>query len=304
MKHNNIIYKYYYQTYMKKNLWLIWIIMLVPFILFPQKQTFIQPLPAQKSISSLNNDNPEVNAEYVKALQKYEALIKEYPGEKKLYYNIGNLNYLNGDTESALKNYQNSLIDSDPNLKAHTLYNMGNTLYQMGDLQKSVELFKEALILAPDDEDIRHNYELSKRILEQQPPQEHKDQNQDKKERDKEQNQNKENQQSQEGEKQEQESESVEKKNNEEGDEKPEQSENGEEQDEKEQENSQNQDGDENNKEEQNQQQSESTIQEQKEKQLGREEAEAILNALKADESNLKPRKYKSMRRIKLEKDW
>ena len=88
MKHNNIIYKYYYQTYMKKNLWLIWIIMLVPFILFPQKQTFIQPLPAQKSISSLNNDNPEVNAEYVKALQKYEALIKEYPGEKKLYYNI------------------------------------------------------------------------------------------------------------------------------------------------------------------------------------------------------------------------
>mgnify|MGYP000114233338 CR=1 FL=1 len=31
--------------------------MLVPFILFPQKQTFIQTLPVQKSISSLNNDN-------------------------------------------------------------------------------------------------------------------------------------------------------------------------------------------------------------------------------------------------------
>ena len=60
MKHNNIIYKYYYQTYMKKNLWLIWIIMLLPFILFPQKQNSSQPLPAQKSKSSLNNDNPEV----------------------------------------------------------------------------------------------------------------------------------------------------------------------------------------------------------------------------------------------------
>ena len=33
-------------------------------------------------------------------------------------------------------------------------------------------------------------------------------------------------------------------------------------------------------------------------------EAEAILNALKADESNLKPRKYKAFRQIKLEKDW
>ena len=181
MKHNNIIYKYYYQTYMKKKSLLIWIIMLVPIILLPQKKTSIHPLPAKKSTSTLNNDNPEVNAKYVKALQEYEALIKEYPDEKKLYYNIGNLNYLNGDTESALKNYQNSLIDSDPNLKAHTLYNMGNTLYQMGDLQKSVELFKEALTLAPNDEDIRHNYELSKRILKQQPPQEPKDKNQDEK---------------------------------------------------------------------------------------------------------------------------
>ena len=107
--------------------------------------------------------------EYEKALKEYEALIKKYPDKKELYYNLGNLNYLSGDTESALKNYRNSLIDSDPQTKAHTLYNMGNALYQMGDLQKSVELFKEALTLAPDDEDIRHNFELSKMMLEQQP---------------------------------------------------------------------------------------------------------------------------------------
>ena len=44
--------------------------------------------------------------------------------------------------------------------------------------------------------------------------------------------------------------------------------------------------------------------QKQKEEQLGREEAEAILNALKADNSNLKPRKYKAIGRVKLEKDW
>ena len=180
---------------------------------------------------------------------------------------------------------------------------MGNALYQMGDLQKSVELFKEALTLAPNDKDIRYNYELSKRILEQQPPQENKDQNQDGEAGDEEQNQGKENQQSQEGETQNQQSEGGDKKD-EESAEKPEQSENREEQDEKEQNQSQDQNGDENNKEEQNQQLSESQAQEQKEKQLGREEAEAILNALKADESNLKPRKYKAVRRIKLEKDW
>ena len=56
--------------------------------------------------------------------------------------------------------------------------------------------------------------------------------------------------------------------------------------------------------EEQQKQQSESQVREENEKQLGKQEAEAILNALKADESNLKPRKYKVSRRIKLEKDW
>ena len=72
----------------------------------------------------------------------------------------------------------------------------------------------------------------------------------------------------------------------------------------KEQEQSQSQEGDEKNEQEQNTQQSESKTQAEKEKQLGKEEAEAILNALKADENNLKPRKYKAEGRLKLEKDW
>jgi len=42
----------------------------------------------------------------------------------------------------------------------------------------------------------------------------------------------------------------------------------------------------------------------QKEKELGKEEAEAILNALKANESNMKKKIYKSIGRINLEKDW
>ena len=87
-------------------------------------------------------------------------------------------------------------------------------------------------------------------------------------------------------------------------DEKPKQSENGEEKDDKEWDQSKNENGDEHNNEEQDPQQSKSIAQDQKEKQLGREEAAAILDALKADESNLKPRKYKAVQRIKLEKDW
>ena len=81
---------------------------------------------------------------------------------------------------------------------------MGNTYYQMGDLQNSVDFFKEALSLNPNDEDIRYNYELSKRMLEQQPPQENQDKNQDSKEGDNQKDQDQESQQSQEGDENEQ----------------------------------------------------------------------------------------------------
>ena len=123
---------------------------IIPVTLFSQQEKPIRALPTQNSLPGLLGEESEINTEYEKTLQEYEKLIKKYPDKKELYYNLGNLNYLSGDTESALQNYRNSLIDADPKSKANTLYNMGNTLYQMGDLQKSVKLFKEALTLAPE----------------------------------------------------------------------------------------------------------------------------------------------------------
>ena len=261
----------------------------LPVSLFSQQKKAIRPLPTQNPVPGILPKEPALNPEYEKALQEYEVLIKKYPDKKELFYNLGNLNYLSGDSESALQNYKNSLIDSQPDIKADALYNMGNTFYQMGDLQNSVDFFKEALKLDPADEDIRYNYELSKRMLEQQPPQEKQDKNQD-------------SQQSQEGDEQEQDSKGSEKGENE-GEKDQQQSEDGEEKLEEGPEQSQSQEGEEKNEEAQKQK-TESQVQAEKEKQLGKEEAEAILNAMKADENNLKPRKYKAKGLIKLEKDW
>ena len=273
----------------------------LPESLFSQKEA-IRPLLTQNPVPGILPKEPALNPEYEKALQEYEVLIKKYPHKKELFYNLGNLNYLSGDSESALQNYKNSLIDSQPDIKADALYNMGNTFYQMGDLQNSVDFFKEALKLDPADEDIRYNYELSKRMLEQQPPQEKQDKNQDDEEGDQKEEQNQDSQQSQEGDEQEQDSKGSEKGENE-GEKDQQQSEDGEEKLEEGQEQSQSQEGEEK-KEEAQKQKTESQVQAEKEKQLGKEEAEAILNAMKADENNLKPRKYKAKGLIKLEKDW
>ena len=40
------------------------------------------------------------------------------------------------------------------------------------------------------------------------------------------------------------------------------------------------------------------------EKKIGKQEAEAILNALKANAANMKNKKYKAVGRLKVEKDW
>ena len=119
--------------------------------LFSQQKKPIRPLPTQSQIPSQTKKEFIPNPEYEKALIDYEELINKYPDKKELYFNLGNLNYLSGDSESALQNYKNSLINSDPNTKADALYNMGNTYYQMGDLQNSVDFFKEALSLNTND---------------------------------------------------------------------------------------------------------------------------------------------------------
>tara|TARA_B100001123_G_scaffold442068_1_gene584757 strand:- start:236 stop:1105 length:870 start_codon:yes stop_codon:yes gene_type:complete len=268
-----------------------WIIGVIPILIFSQNDKAILPIQEKGS---------EISAEYKKALKEYEALIKKYPDKKELLYNLANINYMSGDLELALNNYKKSIIGSDSENKSDALYNMGNAFYQMGDLQKSVELFKEALKLDPNDEDFRYNYELGKRMLEQQPPQENQNNNQNGEENEKNEQQNKENQQSQ----RDDEKENNSKRNeNNESNENQEQSDGDNEELSEEQNQSQSQDEKEESETEQKQK-SESQIQSEKEEQLGKEEAEAILNAMKANEKNLKPRKYRAKGIKKLEKDW
>ena len=119
------------------------------------------------------------NPHLEKALKEYGKLIEKYPDKSELLYNLGNLQLLGGDPENALKNYAESLQSEDAQSQADALYNMGNTYHQLGEMEKSLELYKDALRLNPHDKDIRHNYELSKRMLEMQPPQQQKQENQE-----------------------------------------------------------------------------------------------------------------------------
>ena len=57
---------------------------------FSQQEKFIRPLPAQKSLTGVKSNEPEIITEYEKLLQEYEELVRKYPDKKELYYNLGN----------------------------------------------------------------------------------------------------------------------------------------------------------------------------------------------------------------------
>ena len=81
------------------------------------------------------------------------------PTKKLLFYNLGNLNFLNGDSESALQNYKNSLLDSKPDFKADALYNMGYlNLVDFDNLDLAIEFFTKVLKL--DDQRFSAYYNL------------------------------------------------------------------------------------------------------------------------------------------------
>ena len=252
-------------------------------------QTGLPVNPTQPYPQSQTQLNPELE----KAIKDYHKLIEKYPDETALSYNLGNLHYLQGNLDSAIMDYQKALRDDNPKSKSHTLYNMGNTLFEQRNIQESVDFYKRALELNPDDKDIKHNYEFSKMILQQQEQQQEQNQQGDEKKEDEQQRDETEKNQEEQQNQEQQQSESDKEQSNQQ-----EQSEDKELEQEKQQQQ---------NSEEQKESEQQNPIQPQEmteEEKRGKEEAEAILNALKASEENLMKKKYKAKGKIIMEKDW
>src|SRR5690606_26423612 len=84
-----------------------------------------------------------------------------------LLNNQGAAYYRNEEPESAQNAFINSVAMAE-NVSEQTRgsYNAGNAAYAGGSKQLSADFFRQALLLDPDNEDARFNYEFVKRQLE------------------------------------------------------------------------------------------------------------------------------------------
>ena len=127
-----------------------------------------------KGMDLFNNGNYKEAAEY------YSSILKERGEDNAASFNLGASQYYMEDNVSALKSFEQALSSKDRILQSKALYNMARILQDQNELDKSLSLYKKSLELNPKDIDSKINYELLKKMINQQNSQgQENDQNQE-----------------------------------------------------------------------------------------------------------------------------
>ena len=230
---------------------------------------------ADKGIDYYNNN------EFEKARQYYESVIMDRNDDPAANFGLGSTAFQQQDYAAAMKGFETALGTDNNELKSSAYYNMANILAQNQRLEESLAFFRKSLELNPSDLDAKINYELIKFQLQQQ-QQQNQDQNKNQDENNKDDEQTGDQKQQ---DKQQQEQNAKNDSSDEE---------------ESEQQSNQNEDQ----QEDQSQQQQQDIAENGKQESQDKQNAAAILDALKKDEKINKKQQMSLTKKRKLEKDW
>jgi len=235
---------------------------------------------ADKGIDHYNNN------EFEKARQYYESILIDRNDDPAANFGLGATAFQQQDYAAAMKGFETTLGTDNDKLKSSAYYNMANILAQNQRLEESLAFFRKSLELNPSDLDAKINYELIKFQLQQQQQQQNQDQNQNQDENDKD------DEQSGDQKKQDQQKDKQQQEQNAQNDSSDEQ--------ESEQQSNQNEDQ----QEDQTQQQQQDIAENEKQESQDKQNAAAILDALKKNEKINKKQQMSRAKKRKLEKDW
>jgi tetratricopeptide (TPR) repeat protein len=116
---------------------------------------------------------------YEDAAKRYNEGLVDQPDSAALHFNLGDANYRQKKYDDAIKAFQQVAAgEKDPKRAAGVAYNIGNAKYRLGaaaeskDPKTALTSYAEALIayrramgLAPNDDDIKFNYEFVQKKL-------------------------------------------------------------------------------------------------------------------------------------------
>ncbi|MBZ0264158.1 tetratricopeptide repeat protein [bacterium] len=177
-----------------------------------------------------NGELDEALADYLEAAVKMDSLSPE------LLYDLGGVFARKGNAGRADSLFRALPPDTRKDLLSRAHYNRGAAFAQQQDYENAVNAFIQSLQLNPEDEDAKHNLELSMRMMQQQQQQqqqqnqdsENQDENQEQEQQEKEQQEQQQQEeqqkqdQQQQGEEEQQQDQMAQNEENEENEEKPE----------------------------------------------------------------------------------
>lgn len=123
---------------------------------------------------------PKANEEYaenkfVDAEANYRISHSEFPNRTVSPYNLGNAIYKQNQISEAKFAYSNALKNIKTRSQKHKIFhNLGNVFMKEKDYTQAVEAYKNALRNNPTDEETRYNYALAKKKLKENPPKDDK----------------------------------------------------------------------------------------------------------------------------------
>ena len=216
------------------------------------------------------------SGKYDEARTYYEHILNNRKNDAAAQFGLGATAYKQQDMEIATRSL-NAVKNSDnPLLAAKALYNLGNMFRDQQKMVESLAMYRQAIELDPMDEDAKINYELLKKVIEQQQTKEQ------------EQQQDQDSEQKKEDDEQSQASQDQQQKNKED-----------------QKQNHQNQENQKQSEQHAQQQQSQVEDEASQEKKSDKQiQAEAILNALKDQEKINQKRQISKSKSRKMEKDW
>ena len=216
------------------------------------------------------------SGKYDEARTYYEHILNNRKNDAAAQFGLGATAYKQQDMEIATRSL-NAVKNSDnPLLAAKALYNLGNMFRDQQKMAESLAMYRKAIELDPMDEDAKINYELLKKVIEQQQTKEQ------------EQQQDQDSEQKKEDDEQSQASQDQQQKNKED-----------------QKQNHQNQENQKQSEQHAQQQQSQVEDEASQEKKSDKQiQAEAILNALKDQEKINQKRQIAKSKSRKMEKDW
>jgi len=117
------------------------------------------------------------NKKFEEAKKYYEQILTARENDAAASLGLGASQYQLGDIPNAAKSFEDALQSKNINIQDRAYYNLGNALYSQQRMEESIAFYRKALVLNPNDDDAKFNYELAKYIAQQQQEQNQDSQN-------------------------------------------------------------------------------------------------------------------------------